>query len=156
MKRWFALTCPCCGFRFPLKKFDSPMKPIDYPVQIVTGGGRARGFKVEQYLQWATLPSLKQTAAWKSILCLYDRLGAAYDNFYKVLGFLSPEIEALLEGLQKSYASAYLNDRTQGYASTYSSPKSPDAIAETFSEDGYPEAYANLSINPLLGGVCVE
>jgi hypothetical protein len=56
------------------------MKPIEYPVQIVTGGGRAGGFKVEQYLQWATLPSLKQTAAWKSILCLCDRLGAAYDK----------------------------------------------------------------------------
>jgi hypothetical protein len=132
------------------------MRPIVYPVQIVTGGGRAKGFRVEKYLEWATLPSLRQTAAWKSILCLYDRLGAAYDNFYQVLGFLSPEIKALLEGLQKSYASAYLNDRTQGYASTYSSPKSPDAIAETFSEDGYPEAYANLSINPLLGGVCDE
>jgi len=132
------------------------MKPIDYPVQIVTGGGRASGFKVEQYLQWATLPSLKQTAAWKSILCLYGRLGAAYDNFYQVLGFLSPGIKALLEGLQKSYASAYLSDRTQGYASAYSSLKSPDAIAETLTEDDYPEAYANLPLNPLLGGVCVE
>ena len=132
------------------------MKPIDYPVQIVTGGGRAKGFKVEQYLQWAMLPSLKQTAAWKSILCLYERLGAAYDNFYQVLGFLSPEIKALLEGLQKPYTSAYLGDRTQGYASTYPSLKSPDAIAETFTEDNYPEAYANLPINPLLGGVCVE
>jgi hypothetical protein len=132
------------------------MKPITYPVQIVTGGGRARGFKVEKYLQWSTLPSLKQTPAWKSILCLYNRLGAAYDNFYQVLGFLSPEIKALLEELQKSYASAYLSDRTPEYAPIYSSIKSPDAIAETFSEDNYPEAYAHLLINPVFGGVSNE
>lgn len=132
------------------------MRSIVYPVQIVTGGGRAKGFRVAQYMPWPSLPTLKGTNAWESILCLYDRLGAAYDNFYQVLGFLSPEIKALLEGLQKPYTSAYLSDRTQGYASTYSSPKSPDAIAETFTEDNYPEAYANLPINPLLGGVCVE
>jgi hypothetical protein len=132
------------------------MRPIIYPVQIVTGGGRAKGFRVAQYMPWPSLPTLKGTNAWKSILCLYDRLGAAYDNFYQVLGFLSPEIKALLEGLQKSYASAYLSDRTQGYASMYSSIRSPDAIAETFSEDNYPEAYAQLSINPCFGGLCVE
>jgi hypothetical protein len=107
-------------------------------------------------MPWPSLPTLKGTNAWKSILCLYDRLGAAYDNFYQVLGFLSPEIKALLEGLQKPYTSAYLSDRTQGYASAYPSLKSPDTIAETFGEDGYPEAYAHLLINPLLGGVCVE
>jgi len=58
------------------------MKPILYPAQIVTGGGRAKGFRVVKYLPWSTLPTFRQTDVWNSLLGLYNRLGAAYDHFY--------------------------------------------------------------------------
>lgn len=119
------------------------MKPIIYPVQVVTGGGRAKGFKVAEYLPWSSLPALKQTDAWNSLLCLYNRLGAAYDHFYQVLGFLSPEISKILQELQKSYANAYGTNPIQDYPQTYAKTPQSD-IAETYIEDNYSGAYAHL------------
>jgi hypothetical protein len=145
LKRWFALSCPICGFRHTLQKFNASMKPILYPVQVVTGGGRAKGFRVEKYLPWSTLPALKQTSAWNSLLCLYNRLGAAYDEYYVTLGFLSPEIKKLLQELQRSYASAYLTDPLPNYDKTYCSGQPQQDMAVRYHEDDYPEAYAHLS-----------
>jgi len=132
------------------------MKPILYPLQIVSGGGRARGFRVMKYLPWSTLPTFRQTDVWKNILCLYSRLAIAYDHFYRTLGFLSPEIKSLLEELQKSYVDSYQSGRTPEYARTYASMESLEDIAETYSEDDYPQAYAYLLINPVFGGVSNE
>ena len=144
MKKWFALTCPICGFRYPLKKFTPTIKPIVYPVQIVTGGGRAKGFSVEKYLPWSTLPTLKQTGAWNSLLCLYGRLGAAYDNFYQVLGFLSPEIRKIIQELQKSYAHAYQTNPLSEYTRAYASAQALPDIAEPYTDDDYSGVYAHL------------
>lgn len=153
MKRWFALTCPVCGFRYPLKKFKPVMQPIQYPAQIVTGGGRAKGFTVVKYLPWSTLPTLRQTDLWNSLLCLYNRLGAAYDRFYQVLGFLSPKMKTLLEELQRSYAASYRTSPFPEYARVYASMESLQNIAQPCCEDDYPEAYTRLLLNPVLGGV---
>ena len=151
MKKWFALTCPICGFRYPLKKFTPTIKPIIYPVQIVSGGGRAKGFSVEKYLPWSTLPTLKQTNAWNSLLCLYERLGAAYDNFYHVLGFLSPEIGKIIQELQKSYAHVYQANPPSDYARAYASAQTLPDISEPYIEHDYSGAYAHL-LNQ-IGGV---
>ena len=125
-RKWPALTCPVCGFRFPPRKFNPTMKQILYPVQIVTGGGRAKGFHVEEYIPWEALPKLQQTDIWPSLLCLYTRLASAYDHFYEVLGFLSPEISKILHELQKSYADAYganpIHDYSYAYTKTQSLP----------------------------------
>jgi len=153
LKKWFALTCPVCGFRFPLKKFNSSIKPIVYPVQVVTGGGRAKGFRVAKYLPWETLPTLRQTDVWSSLLCLYDRLGAAYDHFYEVLGFLSPNMKTLLQELQKSYVNSYRTSPLPEYAQVFGSMGSSQDIAAPYCEDDYPEAYSRLLFNPILGGV---
>ena len=153
MKKWFALTCPVCGFRYTLKKFNPTIEPILYPVQIVTGGGRAKGFKVAKYLPWSTLPTFKQTDVWNSLLCLYNRLGAAYDHFYQVLGFLSPKMKTLLQELQKSYSNPYRTSPFPEYAHVYASMESLQNIAEPYSTDDYPEAYAHLLVNPPLRGV---
>lgn len=151
MKQWFALTCPVCGFRFPLKKFKPAMKPILYPVQIVTGGGRAKGFKVLKYLPWSMLPKLKQKVVWNSILCLYDRLAAAYDYYYEVLGFLSPQIKTLLQQLQRSYVESYQTNPFAQYPQAYTRARSLQNIFESYDEDDYPEAYTQTLINFLLG-----
>jgi hypothetical protein len=145
LKTWIALTCPICGFRYPWKKFNVTMKPILYPVQVVTGGGRAKGFKVDQYLPWSSLPTLRSTDAWNSILCLYSRLGAAYDSFYQVLGFLSPEIKKLLQELQRSYTDTYLANVLPDYTQTYRSGQPSQDIIRSYVGDDYPEAYAHLS-----------
>jgi hypothetical protein len=152
MKHWFSLTCPVCGFRYPLKKFTPAMKPITYPVQIVTGGGRAKGFKVEKYLPWLTLPTLKQTNAWNSLLCLYNRLGVAYDHFYQVLGFLSPEIRRLLQESQRSYADTYQTNLFPEYGKAYALTEISENIAEPYSDADYPEAYAHLFMNQIPRG----
>jgi len=131
------------------------MEPILYPVQIVTGGGRAKGFTVAEYLQWSTLPTLRQTEVWNSLLCLYNRLGAAYDHFYQVLGFLSPEIRKLLE-TQKPYADAYRTNSFQDYAKVYAPTESPIDIVEPYCEVDYPETYSHLLMNQVLGGIRVE
>lgn len=145
LKTWFALTCPICGFRYPLRKFNPAMKPIVYPVQVVTGGGRAKGFRVAEYLPWTSLPTLKNTNAWNSILSLYNRLGAAYDNFYQVLGFLSPEIKRLLRESQKTYTDAYRAHTFPEYAQAYHSTQSIQDVADPYGEDDYPRTYAHLS-----------
>ena len=120
------------------------MEIIAYPVQIVTGGGRAKGFRVEKYLPWSTLPALKQTSAWDSLLCLYDRLGAAYDHFYQVLGFLSPEISKIIQELQKSYAHAYQTNPFSEYTRAYASTQTLPDIAEPYTDDDYSGVYAHL------------
>jgi hypothetical protein len=150
LKRWFALTCPTCGFRHQLKKFNPTLKPIIYPVQIMTGGGRGKGFTVEKHLPWSVLPTLKQTSAWNSLLSLYARLAAAYDQFYLELGFLSPEIQKLIKQLQKSYTDAYQTNPLLQYTETYA-PKQPDDIVEAYNKNNYPKAYAHLFINPHQG-----
>jgi predicted choloylglycine hydrolase len=132
------------------------MKPIVYPVQIVTGGGRAKGFTVEKYLPWSTLPTLKQTNTWNSLLCLYDRLGAAYDNFYQVLGFLSPEMKKVMKELQTSYEDTYRTSLFPEYARVYAPTQSHQDIAEPYGEDDYPRTYAHLLINQLLEGVQID
>jgi hypothetical protein len=156
MKQWFALTCPVCGFRYPLKKFNPAMKPIAYPVQVVTGGGRARGFTVAKYLPWPILPTLKQTDAWNSLLCLYNRLGAAYDHFYQVVGWLSPEVKRLLQESQSSYVEAYRTNPFQDYAKVYATKISSENIAEPYSEPDYPDAYAHFLMNQIPGGLADE
>lgn len=55
---------------------------------MVAGGGRAKGFHVDEYFPWEALPSFRESEVWNHLLCLYTRLGSAYDQFYKVLGFL--------------------------------------------------------------------
>lgn len=153
LKKWYSLSCPVCGFRFPLKKFNPAIEPIDFPAQIVTGGGRAKGFKVVKYLPWSTLPTLKQTDAWNSLLCLYNRLGAAYDHFYQVLGFLSPKIKTLLQQLQRSYVDSYRTSPLSEYVRVYASMGSLHDIVAPYGEDDYPEAYAHLLTNSVVGGL---
>jgi len=157
MKKWLAFTCPVCGFRYPRKKFSPKMRPILYIAQIVTGGGRAKGFTTLKYLPWQTLPALRETDAWYNLLCLYDRLGAAFDNFYQVLGFLSPGMKTLIQKLQNSYASAYQTGPVPEYAHEYPTTSFGD-IAESYDSDidPYPKAYAHLLINPIVGGLLNE
>jgi len=130
------------------------MEPILHPVQLVTGGGRARGFAVVRYLPWSMLPTLRQTVLWNNLLCLYQRLGAAYDHFYEVLGFLSPKMKMLLQELQKSYSDSYRISPFLEYARVYASTQSLHDIVEPYNEVDYPEAYAHLLINQIPGGVC--
>ena len=98
-------------------------------------------------------PSHVQTDVWSSILCLYNRLGAAYDHFYQVLGFLSPNMKTLLQELQKSYANSYQTSPLPEYAQVYASTGSSQNIATPYCGDDYPEAYSRLLFNPILGGV---
>ena len=147
------MTCPVCGFRYPLKKFKPDMKQIVYPVQIVTGGGRAKGFKVVEYLLWSILPSLKETDIWNSLLYLYNRLGAAYDQFYEVLGFLSPKMRVLLQRLQRKYTDSYQANPLREYARVYSSTQLLPDIVEPYCECDYPEAYSHLSLTQSPEGV---
>jgi hypothetical protein len=153
MKQWFSLTCPVCGFRYPLKKFKPSMKPIHYPLQVVTGGGRAKGFKVLEYLPWASLPTLTQTDIRTSLLCLYDRLGAAYDHFYETLGFMSPKMNALLQALRGSYANVYRASPYENYHKVFSPIDSAKDIVESYSDDDYSRVYAQFLANPSLGGI---
>jgi hypothetical protein len=153
LKRWFSLTCPVCGFRYTLKKFKPQMQPIAYPVAIMSGGGRRKGFAVEQYVPWKALPTLKPTGAWNSLLYLYDRLGAAYDHFYEILDFLSPEIKKLLQEPQRSYAYAYRTNPLSEYAHAYASTQSLEDIAEPYDEADYLGAYPDLLSNQVLKGV---
>ena len=154
LKRWYSLTCPICGFRFSLQKFRPALKPILYPVQVVTGGGRARGFRVEKYLPWSTLPALKHVNAWNSLLCLYGRLADAYDHFYQVLGFLSPEMRRIPQEFQKPYAGAYRTSLLSEYVQAFASKDLLHDVVEPYSKAGYPDAYAHLLANPDLGGIC--
>jgi hypothetical protein len=122
--------------------FTSPLNPVLYPAQIVTGGGRGSGFKALQYVPWSMLPTLKQTSAWDSLLVLYDRLAASYDRFYGACGFLSPRMTALIEELRKSYTDSYLTSPFPPYTQTY--PHTCSDIAEAYADTDYSEAYALL------------
>jgi len=135
-----------------LKKFNPTLNPILYPVQVVTGGGRAKGFSTAKYLPWSTLPTFKQTDVWNSLLCLYNRLGAAYDHFYQVLGFLSPKMKTLLQQLQKSYATSYRTSPFPEYTRVYASTQSLEDIVTPYCTDDYPEAYARLLTSQSIGG----
>jgi len=138
MKKWFSIVCPVCGWRHLPRKFSQNPEPITYPVQVVAGGGRARGFKVVRYLPYAMLPTLRQTEVWTSILCLYDRLAASYDSYFEVLGFLSPKMKLLLQEL-RPYENPYMIE-TSHYCAVYSQP-SPDIIAPYRVTSDYSQAY---------------
>jgi hypothetical protein len=152
LKKWLSITCPVCGFRHPLSKFRPEMQPILYPAQIVTGGGRAKGFRVEKYLPWTTLPTLKQTNAWNSLLFLYGRLADAYDHFYEVLGFLSPEIKRMLQELQKPYSHVYKTSPFTDYFTAYARTESFVDVAKAYEESNYADAYAYGAILVPEGG----
>lgn len=101
-KIWFAVSCPVCGFRHPLRKFTASLTPIAYPIQVVTGGGRAKGFKVARRIGWASLPSLDPSSdLMQAVNCEYSRLAEAYDNFHFYLGYLSPAMKALTDSLRE-------------------------------------------------------
>jgi len=152
MKTWYAATCPVCGFRFRLTKFHAEMKPIIYPIQIVTGGGRAKGFQTVKYIPWTSLPTLTQTAIWNNLLCLYTRLAAAYDNFFKILGFTSPEMQKLLQAA-RSYTEAYRPNSLSDYAAVYAPPRTIDTFAEAYDDD-YANTYGHTNSSQLFGGIC--
>lgn len=152
MKEWFAATCPICSFRYPLSKFTPKLQPILYPVQLVTGGGRAKGFKTVKYIPWTSLPTLTQTAIWNNLLCLYTRLATAYDNFFKILGFTSPEMQRLLQAA-RSYTEAYRPNSLSDYAVLYAPPRSMDTFAEAYGDD-YATTYAHAHSSQLYGGIC--
>jgi hypothetical protein len=113
------MTCPVCGFRHSLSKFKMEMNAIEYPLARVTGGGRGKGFRVQEYLPWSTLPSLRQTETWNNLLGLYSRLASAYDNFFNVLGFLSPGIRKLLNERYQPYSYVYQANPLPDYADAY-------------------------------------
>jgi len=146
LKTWLSLTCPVCGFRYPLTRFKPEVSAIAYPLQIVTGGGRAKGFRVVEYLPWSSLPSFARTETWNSILCLYNRLGAAYDLFYETLGFLSPKMRMLL---QSSYAAAYQPNPLDNYAPAYGAASMAQDIVDAYTKDDISDAYsANILSAP--------
>jgi len=102
MKTWYALTCPVCGFRYTLRKFTATLMPITHPAQLVTGGGRAKGFQVAERIAWADLRSLDPTSdLMHAINCEYWRLAQAFDNFHFHLGYLSPAMKDLIDSLRE-------------------------------------------------------
>ena len=115
------------------------MRAIAYPLQIVTGGGRAKGFRVVEYLPWSRLKSFARTEAWNSILCLYNRLGAAYDLFYETLGFMSPKMKMLF---QSSYAAAYQPNPFENYADAYGAASISQDIVDSYTKDDISDAYS--------------
>lgn len=146
MTSWLSATCPICRFRYPLTKFKADMNTIEYPLARMTGGGRGKGFHVQEYLLWTTLPTLKQTEAWSSLLHLYNRLAGAYDAYYLTCGFLSPEIKKLMQALQKPYSYAYQTSPLTDYPITYASTESSTDVAETYQESSYADTYARGAI----------
>lgn len=101
LKKWTCLSCLVCGFRYSPRRFiRNPLEPIRFPAQTVTGGGRARGFRVERYIPWSEVTSLKeQPEVWSALNCQYVRLSFAYDAFYDHLHFLSPRTLEILDSL---------------------------------------------------------
>jgi hypothetical protein len=76
--------------------------PIQYPAQLVTGGGRARGFQVAEYIPWSGILSFKENPdLWRALNCEYVRLSSAYDNFHHYLGFLSPSMSEVIDSLNQ-------------------------------------------------------
>jgi hypothetical protein len=152
MKTWYAATCVICSRRYPISMFNAQLRPIVYPLQVVTGGGRARGFKTLEYLPWTSLPTLTQTSIWNNLLCLCARLATAYDNFFKILGFTSPEMQRLLQAA-RSYTEAYRPNSLSDYAVVYAPPRSIDAFVEAYDDD-YAKTYADVHSSQLYGGIC--
>jgi len=101
LKTWTDLTCLVCGFRFSPRRFiRNATAPVRFPGQIVTGGGRARGFHVIDYVPWSQIVKLKaQPDVWRALNCEYLRLSSAYDNFHHYLGFLSPSMSEVIDSL---------------------------------------------------------
>jgi hypothetical protein len=137
MKTWLANTC-LCNMRFPLSKFKPSMKPIIYPLQIVTGGGYAKGFQTVKYLPWSSLPSYFGTEVWTNILCYYNRLSAVYDHFYETLGFLSPKMRILL---QAAYPLSYKPTPLENYPAIYSQTSEDQDIVKSYIDDDITDAY---------------
>jgi hypothetical protein len=155
VKEWFAVTCPICGFRYPMKKFASPKEPIAYPIQIVTGGGRAQGFRTLEYLPWSTLKTLVQTDAGKSLANLYARLAASYDSFYETLGWHSPRMRALLKAMQGCYTDSYRRSPFENYHLTFGKSNSAD-IVEAYTDADGSRAYTPNLTDIQLGGPRIE
>jgi len=101
LKKWIDLTCVVCGFRYSPSRFiRNALQPIRYPAQTVTGGGRARGFHVVEYIPWSDITKLKDDPdIWRAVNCEYIRLASAYDNFYDHLHILSPRMIELIDSL---------------------------------------------------------
>lgn len=137
LKEWLANSC-LCGMRFPLRKFKPNMKPITYPLQIVTGGGYAKGFRTVKYLPWSSLPSFVGTKAWTNIICFYDRLSTVYDRFYETLGFLSPKMRTLL---QAAYPLAYKPNSLENYPTVYSPTNEDQDMVKSYIDDDISDAY---------------
>lgn len=101
MKQCVNLSCVTCGFRFwPETVIKKSLKTIDHPIQIVCSAGRAKGFRVVQYVPWSELSRFRDNVqVWRAVNCEYIRLASAYDNFHLHLGFLSPRILEIMESL---------------------------------------------------------
>jgi hypothetical protein len=97
---------------------------------------------------------LKQTKTWTNVLFLYDRLGSAYDQFFEVLGFLSPQMKALLLA-SGSYAHAYRTSQSSIYSGIYASQDSLNNV-EPYSEEDYSKVYSQPSLSPVIGGIKIE
>lgn len=87
------------------------------------------------------LTTLQRTDAWVSVLCLYERLACAYDRFYEVLGFLSPEMRKLLQEFQKPYGGSYSTSLFPDYGQVYSPTDSLQKIADSYPDVDYSEVY---------------
>ena len=71
-------------------------------MQMVCSGGRAKGFHVVQYVPWSELSRFIDNAqVWRALNCEYIRLASAYDNFHYYLHFLSPRMQAIIDGLTR-------------------------------------------------------
>lgn len=144
MKKHLIINCPCCGFRFPLKRFHGELNPILYPLGFACSRGRAKGFVTVEHLPWAALPKFKGTQAWEGIMGVYRRLASACDNFYLSCSLLSPQMTALVEGLRGRlyYPDAYLTTDSPSYAEAYVSTHAD--IVGTCSGGDYSDAYVVL------------
>jgi hypothetical protein len=101
LKTWTNLTCLVCGFRFPPRRFiRDALDTIRSPAQIVTGGGRGKGFHVVRYIPWSDVATLKeQPDVWRALYSEHIRLASAFDNFHLYLGFLSPRMRQIIDSL---------------------------------------------------------
>jgi hypothetical protein len=142
---WWSFLCPVCGFQHLPRRFKPEMKPILYPARIMTGGGRARGFKVVRQLPWKDLAELRtDTSLWSSVQSLYTRLAYGFDMFFLHLGYLSPGMVKLLQKAQSSYADIYLTNTVADIGQAYSPV---DLSENTSGWSDYSEVYRSLFKN---------
>ena len=87
---------------------------------------------------------MKKTEAWNSILSIYGRLSAAYDNYYDFLGFLSQRMRTLLQQY-KSYAEIYSATATPEYYDAYANT-TPNDFAKSYNHADYTDAYESLTL----------